>query len=263
MNEIKQLLGLMERLRAPETGCPWDRAQTYASIVPYTIEEAYELADAIARNDSSELRQELGDLLFQVVFYAQLAQEEGVFTFADIVKTIMEKMIRRHPHVFGDVRYRDHAERTAAWENIKATERDVKTASVLDHVPLALPAATRAVKLQRKAARVGFDWAEPTAVLAKIEEELAEIRDVLTAGADGARVAEEIGDFLFACANLARHLKVDPEAALRAANAKFERRFRRIEDWLAESGRTPEQATLAEMDALWERAKAEERGETA
>ncbi len=263
MTEIKQLLALMARLRDPETGCPWDRAQTYASIVPFTIEEAYELADAIARNDRLELRQELGDLLFQVAFYAQLAQEEGAFTFADIVKTIMEKMIRRHPHVFGDVKYRDHAEQTAAWEHIKATERDGKTASVLDHVPLALPAATRAVKLQRKAARVGFDWAEPTAVLAKIEEELAEIRDVLTAGADGARVAEEIGDFLFACANLARHLRIDPEAALRAANAKFERRFRRIENWLAESGRTPEHATLAEMDALWERAKAEERGETA
>jgi MazG family protein len=262
MNEMKQLLELMARLRDPETGCPWDRAQTYASIVPYTIEEAYELADAIARGDRSELQQELGDLLLQVVFYAQLAQEEGAFTFADIVTTITEKMIRRHPHVFGSVKYRDHAEQTASWENIKAAERGMKTASVLDHVPLALPAATRAVKLQRKAARVGFDWAEPNAVLAKIEEELVEIRDALASGADSERIAEEVGDFLFASTNLARHLKVDPEAALRAANAKFERRFRQIEGWLAETGRTPEQVTLAEMDALWERAKAEERGET-
>ncbi len=251
----------MERLRKPESGCPWDRAQTYASIVPYTIEEAYEVADAIDRGNLTELKQELGDLLFQVVFYAQLAQEEGAFTFADVATAITEKMIRRHPHVFGDAQYADHAEQSAAWEQIKAAEQDAHVTSVLDGVPLALPAMSRAVKLQRKAAQAGFDWSEPLAVLDKIAEELAEIRTELELRGTAERLTEEMGDLLFACTNLARHLEIDPESTLRAANAKFERRFRRIENWLAESGCTPQQATLAELDTLWERAKAEERGE--
>jgi len=258
MNEIERLLQVMDRLRDSESGCPWDRAQTYASIVPHTIEEAYEVADAIARGDRAELKDELGDLLFQVVFYAQLAKEEGAFTFADVATAITEKMIYRHPHVFGDAEYASIAEQSAAWERLKAAERRTVAQGVLDGIPLALPALTRAVKLQRKAARVGFDWSELAPVIAKIEEELEEIRRELKAKTRSERVAEEIGDLLFACVNLARHVNVDPETALRAANAKFEGRFQRIEAWLAETGRTPEQSTLEEMDALWERAKAAE-----
>jgi MazG family protein len=261
VQEVKKLLNLMKRLREPGSGCPWDQAQTYASIVPYTIEEAYEVADAIDRGDFTELKQELGDLLFQVVFYAQLAQEEGAFTFADVAAAITEKMIRRHPHVFGNAQYTDHAEQSVAWEQLKAAERDAHTTSLLDGVPLALPAMSRAVKLQRQAAQVGFDWSAAPAVLDKIAEELAEIRTELEAGGTAERLTEEMGDLLFACTNLARHLEIDPESALRAANAKFERRFRRIENWLAETGCTFQQATLAELDTLWERAKAEERGE--
>lgn len=258
MNEIERLLQVMDRLRDSESGCPWDRAQTYASIVPHTIEEAYEVADAIARGDRAELKDELGDLLFQVVFYAQLAKEEGAFTFADVATAITEKMIYRHPHVFGDAEYASIAEQSAAWERLKAAERSTVLQGVLNGIPLALPALTRAVKLQRKAARVGFDWSELAPVIAKIEEELEEIRRELKAKTRSERVAEEIGDLLFACVNLARHVNVDPETALRAANAKFEGRFQRIEAWLAETGRTPEQSTLEEMDALWERAKAAE-----
>jgi MazG family protein len=261
MQEVKQLLSLMERLRDPHAGCPWDRAQTYASIAPYTIEEAYEVADAIARGDRAELKQELGDLLFQVVFHAQLAREEGAFTFADVAAAVTEKMTRRHPHVFGETRYADRAEQSHAWERLKAAERDTPADSVLDGIPPALPAMTRATKLQRKAAQVGFDWSAPMAVLEKITEELTEVRCELEAAAIPARLAEEMGDLLFACVNLARHLGVEPESALRLANLKFERRFRQIETWLKVAGRTPEQAGLAELDALWERAKAEERDE--
>lgn len=255
MREMTDLLELMARLRDPEHGCPWDRAQTYATIVPHTIEEAYEVADAIARADWAELRDELGDLLFQVVFYAQIAREEGRFDFADVARGIVEKMTRRHPHVFGDEKYADAAEQTAAWERIKADEKAERPAGTLDGVPLALPGLTRAVKLQKKASKVGFDWGAVEPVLAKIEEEIAEIRHEIASVAPAERVADELGDVLFAIANLARHLHIDPEAALRGTNAKFEQRFRRIEHWLAEDGRTPTDSTLAEMDALWERAK--------
>jgi MazG family protein len=262
MTELEQLLTLLARLRDPENGCPWDREQTYATLVPHTIEEAYEVADAIAREDWAELRAELGDLLFQIVFYAQIAHEEGRFDFADVARGIVEKMTRRHPHVFGDETYANAAEQTAAWERIKSTEKaeaSGPSASVLDGVPLALPALIRAVKLQKKAARVGFDWGAVEPVLAKIEEEIAEIRHEIASSATPERLADELGDVLFAVANLARHLNLDPEGALRGTNAKFARRFRRIEAWLAEQRRTPAEATLAEMDALWEQAKAEER----
>ncbi|KAB2936249.1 MAG: nucleoside triphosphate pyrophosphohydrolase [Candidatus Contendobacter sp.] len=259
------LLELMARLRDPDHGCPWDRQQTYATIVPHTIEEAYEVADAIAREDWAELQAELGDLLFQVVFYAQIAREEGRFNFADVARGIVEKMTRRHPHVFGDESYADAAEQTSAWERIKAAEAAEKSgqpAGVLDDIPLALPALTRAVKLQKEAAKVGFDWGSVEPVLAKIEEEIAEVRHEIASAAPPERLADELGDVLFAVANLARHLKLDPEAALRGTNAKFERRFRRIEHWLAEEGRKPADSTLAEMDALWERAKRESAAES-
>ena len=262
MSEIGRLLDLMARLRDPNSGCPWDLAQTFNSIVPHTLEEAYEVADAIARGDMIELKDELGDLLFQIVFYAQMAREAGDFEFADVVNSIVEKMIRRHPHVFGSVRYVDADELSSAWEEIKTRERgEDNSASILDGVALALPALNRAFKLQRRAARIGFDWSELGPVIAKVEEELSEIKQELSDDIEAERVAEEIGDLLFACTNLARHLNVDPEAALRAANAKFEKRFRRIETWLKSSGTTLEQASLEDMDMLWERAKAEERGE--
>lgn len=259
LSPVDALLEVMARLRDPDNGCPWDREQTYSTIVPHTIEEAYEVADAIAREDWTELQAELGDLLFQVVFYAQIAREEGRFDFNDVAHGIVEKMIRRHPHVFADERYATAAEQIAAWERIKAAEKPGQPTGVLDGIPLALPALTRAVKLQKKAARVGFDWGAVEPVLAKIEEEIAEIRHEIASAAPPERLADELGDVLFACANLARHLQIDPEAAVRGTNAKFEWRFRRIEAWLAEEGRTPTESTLAEMDALWERAKGDER----
>ncbi|MCC9000929.1 MAG: nucleoside triphosphate pyrophosphohydrolase [Candidatus Contendobacter sp.] len=259
LSPVDALLAVMARLRDPDNGCPWDREQTYSTIVPHTIEEAYEVADAIAREDWPELQAELGDLLFQVVFYAQIAREEGRFDFDDVARGIVEKMTRRHPHVFADERYATAAEQTAAWEQIKAAEKPAQPAGVLDGIPLALPALTRAVKLQNKAARVGFDWGAVDPVLAKIEEEIAEIRHEIASAAPSERLADELGDVLFACANLARHLQIDPEAAVRGTNAKFERRFRRIEGWLAEEGRTPTESTLAEMDALWDRAKLQEK----
>lgn len=258
MCEIDKLLRVMERLRNPESGCPWDLAQTYASIAPHTIEEAYEVTDAIAREDWQELQKELGDLLFQVVFYAQLAKEEKRFTFADVVAGVTAKMIRRHPHVFGATQYADQAEQQTDWERIKAAEQTQVATSVLDGVTRGLPATTRAIKLQRKAARVGFDWPTLSPVLDKVAEEVLEIRAALQTGADADQLTEELGDLLFACVNLARHLGADPESTLHAANRKFERRFRRMENWLDASGRTPEQASLQELDALWERAKAEE-----
>lgn len=254
---LPRLLAIMARLRDPLRGCPWDIAQTWASIAPYTIEEAHEVADAIERQAWGELKGELGDLLLQVVYYAQIGAEEGRFTFDDIAAGIGDKMLARHPHVFGaESRDKTPEQQTADWERLKAAERG--PARVLDGIALGLPALTRAVKLQKRAGRVGFDWPSTDEVVAKIAEEAAELvaaRATLTE----AEVAEEIGDLLFVMANLARHLKVDPEAALRAANAKFTRRFARIEDWLAEDGRTPAQSDLAEMDALWDRAKAEER----
>ncbi len=254
---VPRLLAIMRALRDPVTGCPWDIAQDFDTIAPYTLEEAHEVADAIARRAWGELRGELGDLLLQVVYHAQMAEEAGHFGFDDVVRAISDKMVARHPHVFGDEsRDKTAAQQTADWERIKAAERGA--ARVLDGVALGLPALTRAVKLQKRAARVGFDWPSTDEVVAKITEEAAELveaRDRLTE----AEVAEEFGDLLFVMANLARHLQVDPEAALRAANAKFTRRFGRIEDWLAEAGKHPEDSDLAEMDALWNRAKAEEK----
>ncbi|MGL5008753.1 MAG: nucleoside triphosphate pyrophosphohydrolase [Paracoccaceae bacterium] len=253
---MPRLIAIMAALRNPDGGCPWDLEQDFASIAPYTVEEAYEVADAIERQDWAGLRGELGDLLFQAVYHAQMAQEAGHFGFDDVVTAICDKMIARHPHVFGDGAVRSATEQTAAWEAQKAAERGA--ARVLDGVALGLPGLTRAVKLQARAARVGFDWPSTDEVVAKIAEEageLVEARARLTA----AEVEEEFGDLLFVMANLARHLEVDPEAALRAANAKFTRRFGRIEDWLAEDGRTPAGSDLAEMDALWNRAKAEEK----
>lgn len=254
---LPRLRAIMARLRDPATGCPWDLEQNFASIAPYTIEEAYEVADAIDRQDWPELQGELGDLLFQSVFHAQMASEAGHFDLDDVIRSISDKMVARHPHVFGtESRDKSPEQQTADWEALKARERG--KARVLDGVALGLPALMRAVKLQKRAARVGFDWPSTDQVVAKIADEAAELveaRDTLS----HAEVTEEFGDLLFVMANLARHLDVDPEAALRAANAKFTRRFQRIEDWLAEAGRTPDQSDLAEMDALWDRAKAEEK----
>lgn len=256
---IARLLEIMRRLRDPVSGCPWDIEQSFTSIVPYTIEEAHEVADAIARQAWEELPGELGDLLLQVVFHAQMATDAGLFGFQDVVQAISAKMVARHPHVFGDEsRDKTPAQQTVDWERIKAAERGAQNARVLDGVALGLPGLTRAVKLQKRAARVGFDWPSTDEVVAKIAEEAAELveaRDQLSQ----AEVTEEFGDLLFVIANLARHLDVDPEAALRAANAKFSRRFGQIEDWLAEDDRTPADSDLAEMDALWNRAKAEEK----
>lgn len=253
---MARLLEIMARLRAPD-GCPWDLEQDFDSIAPYTLEEAHEVADAIARRAWDELRSELGDLLFQAVYHAQMAEDRGLFRFEDVVQAISDKMVARHPHVFGnDSREKTALQQTADWEKIKAAERGA--ARTLDGVAQALPALTRAVKLQKRAARVGFDWPSTDQVVDKICEEareLTEARDQLTQ----AEVTEEFGDLLFVMANLARHLHIDPEAALRAANQKFTRRFGRIEDWLAESDRRPEASTLAEMDVLWDRAKAEEQ----
>ncbi len=254
---LQRLVEIMARLRDPATGCPWDIDQTFATIAPYTIEEAYEVADAIERQDWSELQAELGDLLLQPVYHAQMASEAGLFDLDDVIAGICDKMIARHPHVFGtESRDKTPEQQTADWEATKAAERG--PARVLDGVALGLPALTRAVKLQKRAARVGFDWPSTDEVVAKIAEEAAELIEAHQ-NLTSAEVAEEFGDLLFVMANLARHLDVDPEAALRAANAKFTRRFGRIEDWLAENGRVPAQSDLAEMDALWDRAKAEER----
>lgn len=254
---IDRLLAIMAALRDPVTGCPWDIAQNFASIAPYTLEEAFEVADAIDRQAWGELKGELGDLLFQTVYHSQMAQEAGHFTFADVVETISDKMIARHPHVFGsESRDKSAEQQTLDWEAQKAAERG--TARTLDGIATSLPALTRALKLQNRAARVGFDWPSTDEVLDKLIEEAREVveaRDSLTHAA----LTEEIGDLLFVMANLARHLKVDPEAALRAANQKFTRRFARIEDWLDETGRKPAQSDLAEMDALWNRAKAEDK----
>lgn len=259
---MEVLLAIMARLRDPERGCPWDLQQDFASIVPHTLEESYELAEAIAQNDPAAIRAELGDLLFQVVFYAQLGREQGWFDFDAVAQGIADKLLRRHPHVFPDARL-DTSTGTADisahqvstnWEAIKAAERAEKhQGGVLDDVPLALPGLSRAAKLQRRAARVGFDWSETSQVLDKIREECGEVADAENAEAR----FEEMGDLLFACVNLARFLDIDPEAALRYANGKFERRFRFIEERLSERGRTPQQSDLPEMDALWELSKRE------
>jgi ATP diphosphatase len=276
---IDDLLAVMAALRTPGTGCPWDLEQTFRTIAPYTVEEAYEVADAIERGDLGDLKEELGDLLLQVVYHARMAEEQGAFAFPDVVEAVTAKMVRRHPHVFGTPEQRAAGVKPGFWERIKAEERarGAREAApgALDGVPVGLPALTRAVKLQDKAARVGFDWPSLRPVLDKVREELAELEDeIAAAGPDPgqgpgrdfgqdrshAKVEEEFGDLLFAVANVARHLEVDPEAALRAANAKFTRRFRAIEEKLAALGRTPAQSTLAEMDALWDEAKTEEKG---
>ena len=260
---LDRLLAVMARLRDPAAGCPWDLQQTFATIAPYTLEEAYEVVDAIERGDLSDLKDELGDLLLQVVFHARIAEEQGAFAFDDVASAIADKMVRRHPHVFGEAAFDTAAEQTAAWESLKAAERAAKgthRAGVLDDVPAALPGLVRAAKLTKRTARVGFDWPDAATVLDKLREETLELEAEIAAG-DTAKAREELGDLLFVCANLARKLDVDPEAALRLANAKFIRRFAHIEASLATQGRTPEQSNLAEMDALWDEAKRIERGE--
>ncbi len=270
---IDRLIAIMAALRTPGSGCPWDLEQTFATIAPYTLEEAYEVADAIARGNLADLREELGDLLLQVVFHARMAEEQRAFDFGDVVAAITAKLLRRHPHVFAHVfgDARDLTPKTVEllWERIKAEEKREKVAtasrkskehghsSALAGVPIGLPALTRALKLQQKAGKVGFDWNDPQAVLAKIREEADEIAVEITSG-DVKKAAAEVGDLLFAVVNLARHLKVDPEAAVRAANSKFERRFAAIESALLKRGKQPQDATLAEMDALWNAAKAAE-----
>jgi ATP diphosphatase len=254
---LPRLREIMRRLRDPAAGCPWDIEQTFATIAPYTIEEAHEVADAIERQAWDELPGELGDLLLQTVYHAQMGAEAGLFTFDTITRAIADKMVARHPHVFGgESRDKSPDQQTADWERLKAAERG--PSRTLDGIALGLPALTRAVKLQKRAARVGFDWPSTDEVLAKIAEETQELVEA-RAGLTQAEIAEEFGDLLFVMANLARHLKIDPEAALRAANAKFTRRFARIEDWLAEQNRTPADSDLAEMDTLWNRAKAAEK----
>lgn len=267
MYQLDDLLHLMARLRDPQHGCPWDLKQNFASIVPHTLEEAYEVADAIERGDFAHLPGELGDLLFQVVYYSQLAREEGRFDFAQVVDGIASKLIRRHPHVFADgdlygavdVPKLDEAAVKQRWEAIKAEERAEKAAapeqlSLLDDVPTALPSLSRAIKLQKRAAQVGFDWPEALPVVDKVREELDEVLEAMSEN-DADAIAEEIGDLLFVVSNLARHLKVEPESALRAANAKFERRFRFIEQALRDAGRNMEDCPLDELDALWGEAK--------
>ena len=287
---LVDLLAVMAALRTPGSGCPWDLKQTFQTIAPYTIEEAYEVSEAIAGGDRDELLDELGDLLLQVVYHARMAEEEGAFTFADVVDRITRKMLRRHPHVFGSAAERAAGARDGFWERIKDAEKRERAAggrliptaegeaagggrqgeagregsSLLAGVPIALPALTRAAKLQKEAARVGFDWPTVVPVLDKLKEEIGELEDAIGAAGGGttacdAAIAEELGDVLFVIANLARHLKIDPEASLRGANAKFIRRFRRIEELLAAAGLSPSEATLAEMERAWEEAKAEER----
>ncbi len=256
---IDRLLAVMARLRDANGGCPWDLAQNFKTIAPYTIEEAYEVADAIEREDMAGLKDELGDLLLQVVFHARMGEELGVFDFDAVVDTIVDKMLRRHPHVFGSVTASTQAAVNDNWESIKAAERAAKRqadqpASVLDGVAATLPALSRAEKLQRRASRVGFDWGAPEPILDKIAEEIGELGAELPT-ADKAKIADELGDVLFAVANLARHLEIDPEMALRGTNAKFERRFKYIERMLLATGRSPEESTLEEMDALWNEAK--------
>ncbi len=252
-DNIQRLLNIMSRLRDPQGGCPWDLKQTYATIVPYTLEEAYEVADAIARESFDELKDELGDLLFQVVFYAQMAKEQGRFEFDDCVAAICDKLERRHPHVFGDVSA-DNADAVLKnWEALKSVERkDVGQHSVLDNIPQAMPALSRAYKLQKRCANVGFDWPDVQGCWDKVKEEIIEVEQC-EAGSE--ELAEELGDLMFALVNVVRKHKLDPEAVLRAANSKFERRFRAVEQALAEQGKSPEQSDLAEMDALWNEVK--------
>lgn len=261
---IQDLLAIMSRLRDRERGCPWDAQQDFDSIAPYTIEEAYEVVDAIQRRDYEDLRDELGDLLFQVVFHARMAEEAGYFGFDDVVAAISDKLTRRHPHVFGDVRYASAEEQSLAWEALKAQERAHKKqnqdSSALAGIARGLPEWRRALKLQERAAAVGFDWPGPQPVFDKLAEEIGELRAEFAQGTERERLEDELGDVLFVLVNLARHAKLDPAHALRRANAKFERRFRRMESLAADAGEALADKPLAEQDALWDRAKAEERG---
>jgi MazG family protein len=259
MSSITRLLQIMARLRDPQRGCPWDLEQTSRTIAPYTIEEAYEVADAIERDDAPALRDELGDLLFQVVFHAQMASERGAFAFDDVVAAICDKLERRHPHVFADARIDSAAAQTVAWEEQKRLERERAGASVLDDVPLALPALTRANKLGKRAALVGFEWPDVSGALDKLDEELGELRKEVGERAGEAQITNELGDVLFCVVNVCRYLKIDPETALRGANAKFERRFGYVERRLREQGRSTGEATLEEMDKLWDEGKGEEK----
>ncbi|MBM0105536.1 nucleoside triphosphate pyrophosphohydrolase [Steroidobacter sp. S1-65] len=280
MASIQRLLDIMARLRDPQRGCPWDLQQSFKTIAPYTVEEAYEVADAIERDDLASLRDELGDLLFQVVFHSQMAKEQGAFDFDDVVNAICDKMERRHPHVFGDASIDSADAQTIAWEEQKRRERahksaGVEHASVLDDVPLALPALTRANKLGKRAAQVGFEWSDVHGAIDKLDEEIAEfkaeVRQHLCLQADAEearakhesrqheRLAAELGDVLFCVVNVCRYLKIDPELALKRTNASFERRFRYVERGLAARGKTPQQATLEEMDQLWDEGKSQER----
>lgn len=257
--ELRRLLDIMAALRDPASGCPWDKEQTFATIAPYTIEEAYEVADAIAQRDFNALPDELGDLLFQVVYHARMAEEAGLFGFADVAKCISDKMIRRHPHVFGDAAARDAAAQTAAWEAQKSAERQARRQSgALAGVPVGLPALTRALKLTNRAARVGFDWPDADQVLAKLDEEIQELRAEL-ADADPARLTDEVGDLLFVLANLARKLKLDPETCLRHANEKFTRRFNAMEADFEAKGETLAEQSLETMEAGWQQVKKAER----
>ena len=263
-SDLPRLIEIMAKLRDPVGGCPWDLEQSFATIAPYTIEEAYEVAEAAECGDAHALKEELGDLLLQVVFHARMAEEARQFSFNDVVRTIADKMVHRHPHVFAEASIADATAQTSAWEEQKAAERRAKAIaegrpeSALDGIGTGLPALTRAEKLQKRAARVGFDWSTLPPVLDKIEEEIVELRQEIAAEAEPGRLADELGDLLFAVANLARHLKVDPEQALRHANRKFERRFRAVEMRLAAEGKTPAQSTLDEMEAAWQRVKGEE-----
>ena len=259
---IQRLLDIMATLRDPAKGCPWDKQQSFATIAPYTLEEAYEVADVIERGDTSGLKEELGDLLFQVVFHARMAEEQGSFAFGDVVQSICDKMVDRHPHVFGNVQIDDAEQQTVAWEEHKKRERAAKQngrASVLDNVPVALPALTRAAKLGKRAASVGFEWPDVQGALDKADEELYELRTAVSDGTSPADIQDELGDLLFCVVNICRHLKVDPETALRKTNLKFERRFRHVEARMHEQQREMTQANLQEMDGYWDEAKRLER----
>jgi len=258
--DVTRLLEIMAKLRDPQGGCPWDLEQDFRSIAPYTLEEAYEVADAIERGDLDDLKDELGDLLLQVVFHAQMAREQGVFDFADVVEAICDKLVRRHPHVFGGTSVESAEAQTEAWERLKAGEKAARgRQGVLDDVPVGLPATTRAAKLGRRAARVGFDWPDATGPRRKVDEELAELDAAVAGAEDPDAIEAEFGDLLFAMVNYARHLGIDPEAALRRSNEKFVRRFHHVEQRAAETGRALEEAGLEQLDRWWEEAKRREQ----
>ncbi len=261
--KLEKFAEIIAKLRDPNGGCPWDLEQTYQTMPPHILEEAYEVVEAINQDDRKELKEELGDLLMQVVFLSQLAQEEGAFTLDDVIDGITDKIIRRHPHVFGEIKAENSDEVLKNWENIKQQERYLKEQfSILDNVPIALPSLLRAAKLQKRCAKVGFDWSELEPTIQKVEEELQEVRDEVSKQPQNPQaIEEEIGDLLFASVNVARHLKLNPEEALRKANLKFERRFRQVEQSILSSGRQLEQVSLAEMDLIWDQVKQQEKQE--